>query len=1074
MKNYKLLNNIVGWGVFLIAATVYLLTIEPTASFWDCGEFIATAFKLEVGHPPGAPLFMIMGRFFSLFAGGNLEQVPVMINSMSALASAFTILFLFWTITHLTKKMIVKSDEYSLGQILAVLGSGAVGALAYTFSDSFWFSAVEGEVYASSSFFSAIVFWSVLKWEDAAEQKYANRWLIFIAYLMGLSIGVHLLNLLAIPAIVFVYYFKKNSVSTISLQAFMYVFVVPFLLLFMTQAGSLATILALGFIVYFGYFLNKKKAFKEKSFKGLFFATGISIVILGAIMYGIVPYTIIIASWFELAFVNGMGLPFNSGLIFYLLLLLGSIVFGLFYTAKRKKVILNTIILAVTVILIGYSSFAMIYIRSMANPPMDENNPENVFALLSYLNREQYGDRPLFIGQYYNAPLDAENGYNEGDPVYIQQDGKYVIADNKTSYNYDKKFTTFMPRMYSSKGSHIREYKYWAKVKGKEVMARNQQGAMEAKVVPTFSENMRFFFDYQMNFMYFRYFMWNFAGRQNDIQGHKAINKGNWISGISFIDEARIGPLDAQPSAMKNNKANNKFYFLPLLLGLIGLIYQFHKHPKGLWVVFLLFFFTGIAIVIYLNQYPLQPRERDYAYVGSFYAFAIWIGMGVFALYRLFVKKLPAVASASIAIILSGLFVPALMASQTWDDHDRSERYTARDFAKNYLNSCAKNAILFTNGDNDTFPLWYAQEVEGIRTDIRIVNLSLFNTDWYIDQMKRKAYDAKGIPNSFVHKQYVQGVRDIVYLLDKSKSYVPLKKAIEFVKSDNPQTKLGATQGKAIDYTFQKLRIPVDSALVVSNGTVMSKDANKIVENIDWQLKKTYMMKNELMVLDMIAQNNWERPIYFAITVGRDSYLKLQDYFQLEGLTYRLVPIKTKNTRGELGRINTDIMYENMMNKFVWGGINNPKVYLDENNRRMTMNLRSNFSRLAQELIKENKIDSAITVLDKCMKVMPEKLVPHNYFSIGIAEAYFKTGKIEVANEIILGLAQTTKEELNYFVSLQSTGYYETVEMDARQSMAIMQELVRISKSYNQTEISESLEKDFIEYYGLMQMSNGR
>jgi hypothetical protein len=1022
--NYKLINNVVGWFSFLIAAVVYLMTIEPTASFWDCGEFIATAYKLEVGHPPGAPLFMILGRFFSLFAGGDVTKVAMMVNAMSALMSAFTILFLFWTITHFAKKMIAKtSEELNKANIIAIMGSGLIGALAYTFSDTFWFSAVEGEVYATSSFFTAIAFWAIIKWENAADEPYANRWLVLIAFLMGLSIGVHLLNLLTIPAIVFIYYFKKYTVTR----------------------------------------------------NGIIKAFAVSIIILGAIQYGIIPGIVTTASWFELLFVNSFGLPFKTGVLVYAILLIAAIVWGIYYTHLKKKVLLNTIMLCFAVILIGYSSFTMIVIRSLANPPMDENNPENVFALLAYLNREQYGDRPLFYGHYYNAPLDNENPYEETDPVYIQKVekivkggdttyvDKYVVADYKEKPNYDSRFKSIFPRMFSSESSHISAYKEWADIKGTPIKVVGRDGKAETIYKPSFFENLVFFVKYQVGHMYFRYFMWNFAGRQNDIQGHGGILKGNWISGIPFIDEMRLGDQDKLPKTMTNNKAMNKFYLLPLILGIVGLMYQYKNGKRDFWVTVLLFFFTGLAIVIYLNQYPYQPRERDYAYAGSFYAFAIWIGLGVLGIYNLMKKRIPMLVSASAATALS-LGVPALMAAEGWDDHDRSNRYTARDFAENYLNSCEPNAILFTNGDNDTFPLWYAQEVEGIRTDIKVVNLSLFNTDWYIDQMRRKSYDADPIPISMHPDKYIQGTRDVVYLFNEQKFdnvYTPLKDVLQWVSSDDPRTKL--PQAPDINFSpTRNFRLPVDTLKAINNGTVKPKNSNLVLKNIDWKLNKSYILKSELMVLDLLSTNNWNRPIYFAITVGSDSYAKLENFFQLEGLAYRLVPIKTTSSEGQIGRIDTDILYENLINKFKWGGINNPKVYLDENNLRMTMNLRNNFARLAEELLKEGKRDSAIKVLDKCIEVMPNETVPYNYFNLGIAEAYYKADEIQKANQIISVLSESTLDEIQYYFSLKDE-FLNNIDYELRRAMMVLQELVRMTKMHKQQDNFNDLDKRFEE-----------
>jgi hypothetical protein len=1006
---YKLWNNLIGWVAFLISAIVYLMTIEPTASFWDCGEFIATAFKLEVGHPPGAPLFMIMGRIFTLFAGSDTELVPIMMNSMSALASAFTILFLFWTITHFAKKMVAPDGVINLPRLIAIMGSGFVGALAYTFSDTFWFSAVEAEVYASSSFFTAIVFWAICKWENVADEPHSNRWLIFIAYILGLSIGVHLLNLLAIPAIVFVYYFRKYKPSR----------------------------------------------------KGVIWSTIISLTILGTIMYIIIPGLIKVASKFELAFVNGMGLPFKTGVFVYGTLLLALIFFGIWYTHKKGKVLLNTVILVITVIIIGYSSFAMIVIRSLANPPMDENNPENVFSLLSYLNREQYGDRPLVYGQYYNAPLDPKDPVKKGGEIYIQgkvtekkngkevEKDKYIMVDQKEDYNYDSRFCSVFPRMWSPEGSHIRAYKEWGKIKGTPINAMNNNGEVEKIYKPTFVENLRFFFTYQVGHMYFRYFMWNFAGRQNDIQGHGNILHGNWISGVSFIDEMRLGPQDSLPYDLQKNKARNTYFFLPMILGLLGMFFQLNREKNGFWTIMLLFVLTGIAIVVYLNQYPYQPRERDYAYAGSFYAFAIWIGFGVAAIYSWFsTLKVNKTLLASLVTAVTFIAVPYLMASENWDDHDRSHRYTARDFAKNYLNSCDENAIIFTNGDNDTFPLWYAQEVEGIRTDIRVVNLSLFNTDWYVDQMKRKAYDSDPIPNSFSPDQYVQGTRDYLPVVEKIKTGVELKKLMEFIRSDHPDSKIDRPGSKTL-YIMptRNFILPVNRETVLATNTITQKDTSRLLDKIEWKITKNYVLKSELMVLDILAQNEWKRPVYFAITVGSDSYLNLENFFRLDGLAYRLVPYSTTSKDGQIGDINSDILYDRLMNRFVWGNLNSEKVYLDENNLRMAMNFRNNFARLANKLLDEGKRDSAVQVLDRCMEQLPNKTVPFNYFVLGIAEAYYRAGESAKADEIMNSMYDITKRELDYYFSLKPS-LAKYVENESRRAMAVFQEMLRISRQF--------------------------
>jgi len=1013
MKNFKQLNNIVGWLTFLVAAITYLLTIEPTASFWDCGEFITTSFKLEVGHPPGAPFFMILGRFFTIL-GGSPANAAVMINSMSALASAFTILLLFWTITHLAKKLVKSESEYTTGQMIAILGSGVVGALAYTFSDTFWFSAVEGEVYASSSLFTALVFWAILKWEDTADEPHANRWIILIAYLMGLSIGVHLLNLLAIPAIVFVYYFRKYKVTR----------------------------------------------------NGILLSLGISLLILGVVMYGIIPGVITIATWFELMFVNGLGLPFNTGVIIYSLALIGALVFGILYTVRKKLVLWNTVLISVVVILIGYSSFAMIVIRSSANPPMDQNSPDNVFSLLGYLNREQYGDRPLVYGQYYNTPLDK---YVDDKPYYIQKGGKYVIADMRQKPVFDSNLSTIFPRMYSRESEHIEAYKQWAGIKGRRVSVTDEDGESKTIEVPTFGENLTFFFRYQVGHMYLRYFMWNFSGRQSDIQSSGEITNGNWITGINFLDSARLGDQSNLPQEFKNNKARNKYYLLPFLLGIVGIVFMYNRGIEGkkdLWTVTLLFLMTGFAILVYLNQSPLQPRERDYAYAGSFYAFTIWIGIGVLGLYEALKKYIPDTTSAGVAGGLSLLLVPVLMGAQNWDDHDRSNRYTARDFGANYLNTCAPNAIIFTNGDNDTFPLWYNQEVEGVRKDIRVCNLSYFQTDWYVDQMKSKAYESEPLPISFNHDQYVQGKRDVVYLMEdpRLKGSVELKKALDFVKDDDKRTKLEQADYAAY-IPSKKLFMVVDKAAVIRNKVVDPQDYDKIVDTLNIDLSsKHYITKDELMVLDMIANNNWERPMYFAITVGRDKYMNLQDYFQLEGLAYKLVPVKTESDGGiNMGKVDSKLMYANVMDKFKWGNMNNPKVYIDENNSRMMMNIRNTFNRLAETLVAEGQNDKATQVLDRCVELIPHKVVPYNYFSMMMAETYFKAGKPENGKEIIRTIMTDYEEQLDYFFKLNKP-MRASVDDEIQRILYFMREMSNVCTRGNQAELSKEVTSSFTSY----------
>ncbi|HZH71862.1 MAG TPA: DUF2723 domain-containing protein [Mariniphaga sp.] len=1013
MKEYTFINRLTGWVVFLISAVVYLMTIEPTTSFWDPGEFITTSYKLEIGHPPGAPVYMIFGRFFAMFGGA--EGAAYMVNAMSALASAFTILFLFWTITHLAKKLVVKGDIPTTGNMISIIAAGLVGALAYTFSDTFWFSAVEAEVYAFSSMLTALVFWAILKWENVADKPYANRWLIFIAYIIGLSIGVHLLNLLAIPAIVFVYYFRKYPT---------------------TRRGFIMALFA-------------------------------SVLILGIVMWGIIPGVVTIASWFELLFVNTFGLPIKTGALIYITVLIGAVVYGLRKTRQKKMVLWHTVLVGITVILIGYSSFALIIIRSAAQPPMDQNSPKDMFSLLSYLNREQYGNRPLFYGQYYNAPLDPQNRYSEGKPIYSQIDGKYVVTDKRVVPNYDDRFQTIFPRMWSSMDPlHAQAYQEWGNIKGRRIQHKNESGQTEVLVKPTFGENLRFFMRYQVGHMYFRYFMWNFVGRQNDIQSHGGILNGNWLSGINFIDEMRLGDQSDLPKRFAENKGRNTYYFLPLILGLLGIFFQYNKGREGkndLWVVFLLFFMTGLAIVIYLNQSPFQPRERDYAYAGSFYAFSIWIGLGVLAIIETLKKYTGETVAAGITGVAALILVPGIMAAENWDDHDRSGRFTARDLGANYLKTVKPGGVIFTNGDNDTFPLWYNQEVEGVRTDVRVCNLSYLQTDWYINQMKRKAYESEPLPFSMTEEQYRQGTRDIVYLMDNprlSRDWIGLEEGIEFIADDRPATKLQQADNAA--YLPKKvIHYEVDKEAVIRNKVVREEDYDKIVDTITIDLSdKNYVTKDEMMILDLLATNNWERPVYWAITVGRNKYLNLQEYFQVEGFGYRFVPIRgeTSPDRLAFGTVATDIMYDNLMNEFEYGNMNDPDVYIDENNMRMMTNIRNSFNRLASGLIEEGKQDSAIAVVDRAFELIPNSIVPFEYFSLELVNRYFEAGVPEKGKEIFAEALDTFNDELSYFLSLENKFMNtQSVNEEIQRNLFYLQYMERTARNHGDAELAKKI-----------------
>ena len=1079
MKQYKLVNNVLGWLTFFVAAFVYCSTIEPTASFWDCPEFITTGYKLEVGHPPGAPFFMLTANLFSQFAS-DPSQVARMVNTMSALLSATTILFLFWSITHLARKLILKDwSEMTLGKLIAIQASGLVGALIYTFSDTFWFSAVEGEVYAYSSAFTAIVFWLILKWEDHADEPHSDRWLVLIAYMTGLSIGVHLLNLLCLPAIVLVYCYRR---------------------------------------------------FPHIELKGSLLALVGSFVLVAAVLYGVVPGIITVAGWLELLFVNTLGCPFNTGEIIYIVLLVAIVIwaiyesyvdksfkrqnisfvlsvgmlgipfrgmtwgagllglvilvalyFGLNYRKKIGKDLVpvvtarfkNTALLCMLMLMIGYSSYAVIVIRSAANPPMDQNSPEDVFTLGSYLSRDQYGDSPLLYGQAYTSQVayDVDGNmcvpkHKEGAAIWQRKEkaskdekDSYFVVSHKDKIVYAQNM--LFPRMHSS--AHAGAYENWmGGIEGNQV-PYDRCGEPVMVKMPTQMENIRFFLSYQCNFMYWRYFMWNFAGRQNDIQGNGEPEHGNWITGISFIDDWMLGDQSKMPAELKANKGHNVFYCLPLLLGLIGLFWQAWRGQRGIrqfWVVFFLFFMTGLAIVLYLNQTPQQPRERDYAYAGSFYAYAIWCGLGVLAIYDMLKKKLKGNDVAVAGVVgVACLLVPIQMASQTWDDHDRSGRYTCRDFGQNYLMTLQDkgNPIIFTNGDNDTFPLWYNQETEGVRTDARVCNLSYLQTDWYIDQMKRPAYDSPSVPITWPRIDFCSGTNDYIevrpamkqQLLDFYREYpkearaafgdepFEVKNIMKYwVRSKDNDTHVIPTD---------TLYITIDKEAVRRSGMMMASDTipDRMVISL---AGKRAIYKNDMMMLEMLAQCNWERPLYVATTVGSDNYMNLGDNFVQEGLAYRITPFNTKAPGAK--NFDTEKVYNNVMNRFKWGGLDKPGLYIDETVMRMCYTHRHLLAQLAMQLIADGQNAKAEKVLRKAEKVLPEYNVPYTFLSgaADMARAYALIGKKADAARILNKVWADAKSYADYYLQLTGSRFMMS-QNDVLRQLYIMQNIADITQA---------------------------
>ena len=1007
---YRRWNTVTGWFMFVFSAVIYLLTVEPTVSFWDCGEFILSAFRLQVGHPPGAPLFLMIGRLATLFAGGDTSKVALMVNILSALCSAFAIMFLFWTITHLVRRVSLGSSVPDSKTIPAVIGSGILGSMAYTFSDTFWFSAVEGELYAVSSLVTGLVFWGMLKWEEEADDPASGRWIILIAYIMGLGLGIHRLNLLVIPVLVFVYYFRKYEVTL----------------------------------------------------KGVIYTLFLAVVLLGFIVFIIVPGVPEVAGWFELFFVNVIGLPYNTGLMVFVAVLIALLVLGIRYSIKSRRVILNYIMTCLTVIMIGYSSYAMIMIRSSAKPPMNQNNPSDIFSLAYYINMQQYGSSPKLYGPYYTAPpIDVKqviSGYNKIN-------GKYEPYYHP-EYDYENRFETIFPRMYSPEPEHKPAYEYWGNVKGIRYTVSSGSGR-ETLVCPTFGENLRFFFRYQTGFMYLRYFMWNFAGRQNDVQGNGNSFNGNWISGIKFIDEARLGDLDNIPADLKNNPGNNKYYFLPLLIGLAGIFWQYKRDRNGFWLVMALFIMTGLAIIFYLNQNPNQPRERDYAYAGSFYAFAIWIGMGFMLLYEQLQKFFDHRISAAITFIVLAAACPLFLAAENWDDHDRSGRYTARDIGANYLKSCAPNSILFTYGDNDSFPVWYVQDVEQVRTDVRVANLSYIQAGWYVDMMRQKAFDSEPLPFSLGPEKYIEGLRIQIPVISKIDKPVNIKEAVAFVGLDDRKYMVDLSgRGDYANYLpTSKLLIDVDTSTVLSNGTVKEYFKDRLLSPIIWEYTDEDAFKGDLAIMDMLASNKWKRPIYISTTVPSSQYKGLEKYFIQEGLAYRIVPVRTDTPeQGEYGMIDPVVMYDNMMNKFEWGNAADQGVYLDENNRRMLSNFRRLFGNLGKALLQAGDTVKAVQAARRGLGIIPPEKVPDDFFSVGLAEVLIRAGEKEEGAELLNKIISYSREYLDYAVNLRPDKRFG-MELSNSMNIQALIDIYNFALSQKSDSLIAALEPLINDYY---------
>ncbi len=972
MMPFNKINNYAGWFTFAVSFIVYALTVEPTASFWDCGEFIAVSYKLQVPHPPGAPFYLLIGRMFSFFAFGDVTQVAYWINMASVISSAFTILFLYWTIVLLGRKLLkIKLGEETEQQAFTLIGAGLIGALAYTFSDSFWFSAVEAEVYAMSSFFTAFVFWAILKWELIEDESKANRWLILIAYMVGLSIGVHLLNLVTLPALAIIVYFK----------------------------------------------LRKDNIKKE----GIWITLGISAVIIVGIMSGVITGLPIIAGSIEIFFVNSLGMPFGSGIIVFAFVFVGGIVYGIIYSVKKNLVLLNTALLCFSFLLIGYSSYTIVIVRSNYNPLIDENNPENIISFVSYLKREQYGSRSLFKGPYFDAEVESQE---RGAPIYVKGEDKYEISDYKIKTKYNPKQTTLLPRMYSSQGNHPDLYRQWA--------------GLRPGQSPTFTDNIKFLFSYQMGHMYFRYFMWNFFGRESDIEG--AGYMGVWENS------------DNVPETIKKNKGRNNYFAIPFILGLLGLIFQANKDKQGFLVVGLLFLCTGAALVLYINSPPVEPRERDYIYVGSFYAFAIWIGFSVISMVE-FLKKYGFGSHKLAPAAVTGLclLAPVVMAIQGWDDHDRSNRYFSVDSARNYLNGCADDAVLFTGGDNDTFPLWYVQEVEGEGIDKRVVVLSYFNTDWYIDQLKRKAYESEPIPFSFEREHYKQGTNDYLpYVENKNIKELPLELFLGLLRKHNKSLQVETTmKGYLNIIPHRTITMQVDTTAVKKLGIIPEDKLPFLTSEMRFQLKGSALEKKDLMLLDFIVTNKWKRPIYFNSTSLQGINIDLRKYVIQEGNVFRLLPIENPNPYKEF--INTDLMYENVTKKFAWRELNNPDVYYTDDYRKSVFSHRASLNTLADALLVEGKTEKAREIIEKSLEWMPDDCFFYDYTSSETVRLLYELGEKEKAKEMAILCVDRSFEMLKYLTKKGSG----RPSYEIQTSLSMLSVISRVLATNGEEELAE-------------------